>query len=203
MAPYYFRLTHHPVNRAMSLPTQYLITPTPKDEGEFLAALERSLQAGIRLMQFKAKGLEGADYRRLATQVIALAHRYGCRVLLSGDAARVAELGADGLHLDSKALARCSRRPVADGYLLAVSGHSLEALQQGERIGASFGVLSPINYTSAHPDIAPLGWEGMRAIAAQLAIPLYALGGVSADDEAAARSAGGQGIAGNKGLWQG
>jgi thiamine monophosphate synthase len=33
-------------------------------------------------------------------------------------------------------------------------------------------------------------------------MPVYALGGVSADDEAAALAAGGRGIAGNKGLWQ-
>jgi len=187
----------------MPLPTLYLITPNPQDETEFLAALERSLQAGIRLLQFKGKGLDEAGYRALATRVIALAHQYGCKVLLSGEAALVAELGADGLHLDSKALAAATTRPVAAAYLLAVSGHTLQALQRGEQIGADFGVLSPINYTSAHPDIAPLGWEGMRAIAERLAMPIYALGGVTADDEAAALAAGAQGIAGNKGLWRG
>mgnify|MGYP001087407933 CR=1 FL=1 len=121
---------------------------------------------------------------------------------LTGEPALVGELGADGLHLDSKALAACSERPLPDYYLVAVSAHSLEALQQGEAMGASFGVLSPINYTSAHPDIEPIGWEGMRAAVEQLKIPLYALGGVTADDQAAAVAAGGLGIAGNKGLWQ-
>ncbi len=186
----------------MSLPTQYLITPNPDDEAAFLAGLERSLAAGIRLLQLKAKKLDREQYRALAEKVIALAHQYGCRVLLTGEASLVEELGADGLHLDSKALAACSERPVAEPCLLAVSGHTLEALQQGERIGASFGVLSPINYTSAHPDIEPLGWEGMKAICGQLKMPVYALGGVSAADEADAIDAGGQGIAGNKGMWQ-
>jgi thiamine monophosphate synthase len=74
-------------------------------------------------------------------------------------------------------------------------------LHKGEALGASFGVLSPINYTSAHPDIEPLGWEGMRAVAGELKMPLYALGGVTADDTEAAQQAGGAGVAGNKGLW--
>ena len=187
----------------MPLPNHYLITPAPKDEAEFLASLEKSLQAGIRLVQFKAKGLDEAAYRALAQKVIAMVHRYDGQVLLTGEAALVEELGADGLHLDSKALAGCTERPLPDYYLLAVSGHTLEALQKGEALGASFGVLSPINYTSAHPDIEPLGWEGMKAIADELKIPLYALGGVTADDEEAALAAGGRGIAGNKGLWRG
>ena len=131
-----------------------------------------------------------------------MAHRYGGRVLLTGTPALVGELGADGLHLDSKALAACSERPLPDSSMLAVSGHTLESLQKGESLGANFGVLSPINYTSAHPDIEPIGWDGMRAIVDQLKMPLYALGGVSADDEAAAKRAGGQGVAGNKGYWK-
>jgi thiamine monophosphate synthase len=186
----------------MPLPHHYLITPNVADETQFLASLEKSLQAGTRLMLFKAKGLGDEGYRALAARVIALAHRYDCQVLLTGDPAWVSELGADGLHLDSKALAACTQRPLPGYYLLAVSGHSLDTLNKGSLVGASFAVLSPINYTSAHPDIAPLGWQGLSVIAAQLPIPVYALGGVSADDESAALEAGGQGIAGHKGYWR-
>ncbi|MEN8171025.1 MAG: thiamine phosphate synthase [Pseudomonadota bacterium] len=185
----------------MPLPTHYLITPGFDNEAQFLASLEKSLQAGTRLMQLKAKGLDQAEYRALATRVIPLAHRYDCQVLLSGDPSLVDELGADGLHLDSKAAAKFTQRPLAGYYLIAVSGHSLDALKRGEAMGASFAVLSPINYTSAHPDIEPLGWQGLQEAADQLAIPIYALGGVSADDEPAAKEAGAQGIAGNKGYW--
>lgn len=186
----------------MPLPNHYLITPTPDDETAFLAALELSLHAGTRLMLLKASGLDDARYRALAARVIPLAHHYDCQVLLTGDAARVTELGADGLHLDSRAVAACTQRPLPGYYLLAISGHSLDALKQGESIGASFAVLSPINATAAHPDIEPLGWQGMKAIAGQLAIPVYAQGGVTSDDEAAAIAAGGQGIAGNRGYWK-
>ena len=186
----------------MSLPSHYLITPKADDVTVFLAALERCLQAGTRLMQLKSKGMDKDAYTELAETVIGLAHRFGCKVLLDGAPALVEQLGADGLHLDSKALKRTSKRPLPEHYLIAVSGHDLAALQQGEDMGADFAVLSPVNYTSAHPDIAPLGWDGFADIAAQVSLPVYALGGVSADDEAAAMAAGGQGIAGNKGYWK-
>lgn len=187
----------------MSLPSHYLITPSAENEAEFLAGLEASLLAGTRLMQFKGKGMDAKAYAALAKKVITLAHGYGCKVLLTGDPDRVQELGADGLHLDSKALNSVSSRPLADNYLVAVSGHTLDALKQGEAINASFGVLSPIRYTQAHPDIEPIGWEGLKTISAQLNMPFYALGGVSKDDEAEALNAGAQGVAGNKGYWKG
>ena len=190
------------MKRVMSLPTHYLITPTVDTEEKFLATLEHSLEAGTRLLQFKGKGMDHKAYAKLASRVIALSHHHGCKVLLTGDPARVKELGADGLHLDSKALNLATSRPLPDNYLIAVSGHDLQALKRGEEIGASLAVLSPVNYTSAHPDIEPLGWEGFAYIVSQLSMPVYALGGVSAEDENAAISAGGQGIAGNKGYWK-
>ncbi len=186
----------------MSLPSHYLITPSTNQDTDFFAALERSLQAGTRLLQLKGKGMEPQAYATLAKRVITLAHDYNCKVLLTGDPALVEQLGADGLHLDSKALKAVKDRPLPANYLVAVSGHTLDALQKGESIGASFGVLSPISYTSAHPDITPIGWEGLADITAQLSIPIYALGGVSAEDEADAIKAGAQGIAGNRGYWK-
>lgn len=187
----------------MSLPSHYLITPSPNQDPDFFAALDRSLQAGTRLLQLKGKGMEPQAYVTLAERVIALAHDYNCKVMLTGDPALVEQLGADGIHLDSKALKAANERPLPANYLVAVSGHTLDALQKGESIGASFGVLSPIRHTSAHPDIAPIGWGGLADIKARLSIPIYALGGVSAEDEAEAISAGAQGIAGNRGYWKG
>lgn len=154
-------------------------------------------------MQFKGKGMEEEAYTALARKVIALAHAHGCKVLLTGEPAQVEQLGADGLHLDSKALQGANQRPLPAPYLIAISGHDLAALKKGEGIGASLAVLSPIKATPAHPDIEPLGWEEFGEIVSQVGIPVYALGGVSADDEAATIAAGGQGVAGNKGYWKG
>lgn len=187
----------------MNLPTRYLITPAAKNPPEFLRILEQSLSAGIHLLQLRAKGMSVDAYAALAQKVVPLAHEYDARVLLNGDPELVLETGADGLHLDSKALLACSSRPIGDEYLLAASGHTLQALQHAEAIQASFGVLSPVQYTSAHPDIAPLGWAGLAELTSKLDIPVYALGGVSVDDEAMALASGAAGVAGNKGMWGG
>ncbi len=153
-------------------------------------------------MQLKGKGMEPHAYAILAEKVLSLAHTYGCKVLLTGTPSLVESLGADGLHLDSQVLKITSQRPLPAGYLIAVSGHTLDALLQGEALGADFGVLSPIRYTRAHPDIKPISWTRFAEIAAQVKFPVYAQGGVSAADEAEAINAGAQGVAGNKGYWK-
>ena len=187
----------------MILPTRYLITPAVKHAAEFLQLLEQSLRQGISLLQLRAKGMSEDAYAVLARQVVLLAHEYDARVLLNGDPALVLETGADGLHLDSKALSACNSRPIGDAWLLAASGHTLQAMQHAEAIQASFGVLSPVQYTSAHPDIEPIGWTGLAELTGKLELPVYALGGVSVDDEAIALASGAAGIAGNKGMWGG
>ena len=184
----------------MKLPKHYLITPSIKNEVQFLASLEKSLATGISLMQLRGKGMNLGTYQKLAEKVIEIANRYHCKVLLT-DASLVTKLGAAGLHLDSKQLATREIRPISSEYLLATSGHTLKALQKAERFQADFAVLSPVKFTKAHPDLEPLGWDGFSHMVGQVNIPGYALGGVSLEDTEVAIKAGGQGVAGNKGLW--
>ncbi len=186
----------------MQLPSHYLITPSPVDESEFLKALERSLAAGISLMQFRAKGMGEEAYQALAEKVVALARGYDCRVLLSAPTAMVLKVGADGIHLDSRALAACDSRPLPSEYLVAASAHTLEELKKAEVLGADFALLSPVKYTKSHPDIEPLGWTRFGEMIQQVSLPVFALGGVSVEDEEAAHKAGAQGLAGAKGYWR-
>ena len=183
----------------MKLPKNYLITPSIKNEAQFLTSLEQSLSTGIELMQLRGKGMDLYAYQKLAEKVIQIASNYHCKVLLT-ESTMVAKLGAAGLHLDSKQLAAREIRPISSEYLLAASGHTLSALQKAARFRADFAVLSPVKFTKAHPEIEPLGWNGFSNIASQVNIPVYALGGVSTEDTETAIKAGGQGVAGNKGL---
>ncbi len=186
----------------MPLPSHYLITPAATNEIEFLSNLELSLQAGIKLLQFKGKQMKPDAYRALAKKVLAIAHAYDCRVLLTSSPEEVAQLGADGLHLSSHCLDRYTHRPLPEPYLIAASGHNINALNKAQSLEASFALISPIKYTESHPDLPPLGWEGFASLTNQFILPIFALGGVSPADEAKAITAGGQGIAGTRGYWK-
>lgn len=87
--------------------------------------------------------------------------------------------------------------------LLAASCHNAEELQMAHQVGADFVTLSPVLPTQSHPGAAHLGWERAEELIAQAAMPVYLLGGMTADHLEKARAIGAQGIAGISGLWPG
>jgi len=191
-----------PVVTAARLPDRYLITPEPGVDWErFLAALHRSLERGVRLVQLRAHSLDPAAYRRLAEQVLGLCRGGGARLLLNGDPALVRELGADGVHLTSPRLLTCRERPLDVDQWVAASCHERHEVLHAHRIGVDFIVVSPVMPTASHPTARPLGWKGLRELTELSRVPVYALGGMTTDDLEAAWEHGAQGIAAMRALW--
>lgn len=193
-----------PVVAALLQPDRYLVTPSPGDPGEdesWLAALDQSLDAGIRRVQLRLPGLE-ADRRRAL--VVAAARRCaaaGAEVLVNGEIALAQELGL-GLHLRAAQLRELQERPVATDVQLAASCHDAEELRMAEALGCDFAVVGPLKPTPTHPDATGIGWTRFEHLREHVSLPIYAIGGLDPDDIATARQHGAQGIAAIRGLWQ-
>lgn len=183
-----------PVIRALELPHLYAISNAAElGVEEFMRRLEIALQGGLRLVQLREKNLSLDELRTLALGVVALAHQYGARVLISCDVEMANEVGADGVHLTSAKLAECAERPAV--AWCAASCHSVEELRRAEALGCDFVLLSPVLPTKSHPGAPHLGWEQFSAIAAGLSMPVYALGGLNHADMQTAWQHGAHGIA--------
>jgi len=191
------------------LPPTYLITPEPvvgRPLSDFIEGLEASLEAGVRLVQLRAKTLAEADYRALAQQVLRSCHRHDARLLLNAEPGLAQALRADGVHLSSARLLACRSRPwetaaTATSMLLSVACHNAAQLQQANLIGADLLTLSPVLTTASHPDAEPLGWARFGELAALTQIPIYALGGMTPHTLPMAKVAGAHGIAAIRSLW--
>jgi 8-oxo-dGTP diphosphatase len=206
LGEYDFPAANGPVITAAQLPPCYLITPEPGDEPlwpSFLQQLRRSLQAGVRLVQLRAKKLVTTAYLKLARAVEELCEEYGARLLLNADPGLLEGSGVAGLHLSSHRLMACRERPVAEGLLLAASCHSLQELQQAECIGADFVLLSPVKPTASHPGTEAMGWRQFQLLTEQSRLPVYALGGMSPGNLNKAWRHGAQGIEAIRSLWDG
>lgn len=196
-----------PVLKALALPDTYLITPDPgvteNDWALFLLQLKESvLSGGVRLVQFRAKNLCAHDYISLGKEVVELCHELGCKVLYNTSSEMHGYHDADGLHVSSTVLMSMTIRDVPEHKLLAASCHNIVELNHAEDLGCDFAVLSPVQHTQSHPDTMPLGWRAFHDICADVAIPVYALGGVGVDDMDMAWRHGAQGISGISGLWK-
>lgn len=181
-----------------------LITPEPPGNEPFdlfLDHLHHAVSSGIALVQLRAKTLDAKTYRRLAEQVCAVCHRYEARLVLNGGRDGPDDIDADGLHLPSARLMQCESRPLARSRLLSAACHSREQLLHAQRIGVDFATLSPVLPTMSHPGDPALGWKAFRALAAEVSMPVYALGGMTRDTLSTARAHGAHGVAGISAFW--
>lgn len=183
-----------PILRALQLPHLYAISNASELGGEvYMQRLQLALNNGLRLLQIREKGWSRPAVKELSLRSIELAHAAGARVLLNGDIALAQEVGANGVQLTGTQLAACKRRP--DIELCAASCHNAAELKLAEDLELDFALLSPVLPTKSHPGAAHLGWDSFAGMAGSSSIPVYALGGLQADDMKKAWGNGAHGIA--------
>lgn len=190
-----------PIVHAVRLPHLYLLTGEFEGPDDALRRLGKALEGGVRMVRLRADALSDAAYASLARAMVDRCRERGALLLLDRDADMLDAVGADGLHLTGAALRACKKRPLSADRLLGASCHDARELSLACELGADFAVLSPLAATASHPGASPLGWDRFREWVSGVNIPVYALGGLGPSDCAAARVAGGQGIAAIRSLW--
>ncbi|MFT3896986.1 MAG: Nudix family hydrolase [Thermomonas sp.] len=190
-----------PVVAALLQPDCYLVTPMPgDDDAAWLAGLRKSIEAGVRLVQLRAAGLDAARWRSLVANAAALCRESGVEALLNGDAGLAREHGL-GLHLRAHQLPAFEPESRVAGKPFGASCHDAGDLQRAKALGCDFVVLGAVKPTPSHPGIAGIGWDGFAALREGSDLPIYAIGGLDRADLALARAHGAQGIAAIRGLW--
>ena len=191
-----FPAANLPLIRALQLPAVYLISPEMARPDDYLSAFRRIIQAGIPLVQLRAKHLDAESFVLLARQLIALCRGTDTRLLLNCEPEAAAQLGADGVHLSSHRLRALSRRPCwGAGKLVGASCHNHKEVAHACQLGLDFIAISPVLATRSHPGSDSLGWRRFRALAEAATVPVYALGGMSLRDLEQAQICGAWGIA--------
>ena len=185
---------------ALQLPSRYAIT-CAEDIGEvdFLARCERALAAGIRLVQVREKAWDVGRRNAFAERVVAVAARFGARVLLNGDAGSARSLGCAGVHWTSAALAAATSRP--RDLLVAASCHTHADVMRAAALDLDFVVAGPVRATPTHANAVPVGWDGFSSTIAGTRVPVYALGGLRAEDLDDAIAHGAHGVAMRRHAW--
>lgn len=192
-----------PVVAALRDPEHYLITPEPDDDARWLSQLRSALDAGVRRVQLRGHATAAsapARWRRLVERASRHVADAGGEALVNSDVTMAAALGI-GVHLRASQLVALAERPLAHLQLVIASCHSREELIAAQAIGCDAAVLGPVMPTASHPDEPGIGWEGFVALREHVALPIYALGGMTRDDVAPARWRGAQGIAAIRALW--
>ena len=156
-------------------------------------ALDAALDAGAPAIVLRERDLPRPQRARLAERLRTRTATVGAQLWLGGDPELAADVGADGVHLPSRAT-------VVRAPGLAVTGRSChDADEVVEAVAAELDhvTISPVATTASTPGYGPpLGAEGVARLAAVAgALPVYTLGGVDVADVATWRAVGAYGVA--------
>lgn len=190
---------------ALLLPRQYMVTPEPAEVTSvaFIARLRASLEAGVRLVQLRARALGDDELLNLAQQVVQCCEDFGAQCLLNASPELAQRAGAHGVHLSAERAAELAEAGAGfpPQLLVGASCHDAGELALAESLGVDYVLCSPVRPTASHPGAPVLGWEAFAALCAAAKVPVYALGGVGPADLAAIRDCGGHGAAGITAYW--
>ncbi|HET9963322.1 MAG TPA: thiamine phosphate synthase [Nitrospiraceae bacterium] len=176
----------------------YLVTDRHQTAGRpLLSVLDDAVQAGVRAVQLRERDLTARELLVLAQNIQQAWATQGVRLFINDRVDLAAAISASGVHLrDSSLPPTVAKKLMRPGQLLGVSVHSVEAARVAEDSGADFLVLGPIYDTPSKREFgAPLGLRILEATAAQARIPVFGIGGVSAERARAMRQAGAHGVA--------
>lgn len=123
------------------------------------------------------------DARRALVRTIApICRARGLLLIVADDLALCEAIEANGLHLSQRRAASADALGLRRRWrgLLTCAAHDARALRRAALIGADAALLSPIFATASHPHGRPLGVARSLALIRSAALPVYALGGVSA-----------------------
>jgi thiamine-phosphate pyrophosphorylase len=176
----------------------YLITDRMQTAGRALpAVVADALRGGLRAVQLREKDLDGCQLFELAGELRNVTLEFGAKLLINDRVDIAVAVGADGVHLGRGSLpVSVARRILGSTRLIGYSAHGLEEARQAEHDGADFITFGPVFATPSKAAYGePLGLERLAEVVRNLAIPVFALGGVKLLSAGTVLSAGARGIA--------
>jgi thiamine-phosphate pyrophosphorylase len=176
-----------------------LITDRRASASPLLSLLARALAelpAGAAMIQLREKDLPGRALYELAQAVLPLCRVHKAPLLINDrlDIARALDL--EGVHLPASSFdAKSARSWLGAGKLVGVSCHSRAEVAQAKADGADYATLGPLFETPSKQQFGPpLGLSALTDASA-VGLPLFGLGGITAERTDAVRQSGGYGIA--------
>jgi thiamine-phosphate pyrophosphorylase len=157
-----------------------------------VATVRAALQGGVRAVQLREKDLSAAELYPLALALRRLTREFSARLLINDRIDLALAVDADGIHLGHHSLPiAVARRLLGNQRLISVSTHHPDEVGRAAAAGADFVTFGPVYPTpSKLPYGSPVGLEPLAAVCADAPLPVFALGGVTAERLPELRAAG-------------
>jgi thiamine-phosphate pyrophosphorylase len=169
----------------------YVIT-----SNDHLLVAREACRGGARVIQYRDKDAGPARRLEVARQIRQITRESGTLFIVNDqiDIAMLSE--ADGVHLGQEDVSiNDARSLIPAGMIIGVSCSSLEQARAAERQGADYLGIGAVFATPVKAEYSVVGLELLRRAAAEISIPLVAIGGINLDNMAAVKAAGVRNVA--------
>jgi thiamine-phosphate pyrophosphorylase len=170
--------------------------------GEQLENIHQALDAGCSWIQLRFKNAERKDLLHLAEQVKLRCSQYQARFIINDHVDVAREIGADGVHLGLQDMPVIKAKAILGvDKIIGGTANTLDDVRHRIKEGCSYIGLGPLRFTTTKEKLSPvLGIGGYNDILNELKkeeikIPVYAIGGIVAEDIPALITCGLYGIA--------
>ncbi|QOP47922.1 thiamine phosphate synthase [Lacticaseibacillus paracasei] len=158
----------------------YLVTHRYDDnEATFLAKIAAACENGVTMVQLREKMLSTRAYFELAQRVKLITDRYQIPLIIDDRVDICLAVDAAGVHIgDDELPVAMTRQLIGPDKVLGVSTKTVETAVAAVAAGADYlgvGAIFPTQ-TKANAAVTPIAT--LKAITAQVAVPVVAIGGV-------------------------
>ena len=159
------------------LDAAYLGTRDPAD------LVHQLLAGGVDMIQLRAKTWSDDDIAAIARRVLPLTRAAGVPLIINDHVELARRVGADGVHLGQEDLesmpVSAARAQLGLSALVGVSTHSLAQARAAEALAPDYIGIGPLFATGTKPGVAPIGLGTLGDVARQVALPAFAIGGIT------------------------
>jgi thiamine-phosphate diphosphorylase len=173
--------------RFRSLPGgAYVVT-----SNDHLQVARAACLGGARIVQYRDKDAPASQRLALARRIRGVTREHGALFIVNDQLDIALLSAADGVHLGQEDVAVADARSLLPpGMIIGASCSSLGEALEAERQGAEYLGVGAVFATPVKAGYAVVGLEGLRRIAAEVSLPLAAIGGVNLDNMAEVKEAG-------------
>lgn len=165
-------------------------------EVSLVERVSAAARAGVHLIQIRERDLEARELTRLVERCVRAVERTTARIVVNDRVDVALAAGAHGVHLRGDSVP-AGRARAATARTLVV-GRSVHGREEAEQMasGLDYAIFGSVFKTATKPGVAAAGTERLAEVAAAIAIPVLAVGGITLERAAEVARAGAAGFAG-------
>ncbi len=154
------------------------------------AHAEQACKGGVDWIQLRLKGVDYADYKKVALEVQAICKKYNAKLIINDNVALAMDIYSDGVHLGKEDMfPEDARGLLGDGFIIGCTANTYDEVAELAAKEIDYIGLGPYRYTTTKANLKPiLGLDGYARILNDLKTiglnvpPIVGIGGVEHSD---------------------